>query len=221
MDGTGELFAPLLLELGEEFPTIVVRYPDRPAGYAAHEAVAAAAIPKDQPYILLAESFSGPIAISLASAASTQLVGIILCASFVTCPRALLAWMRPLISLAPSQRVPASISTPLLMGRFVTPSLRALYTVAISQVSGHTLSSRLEAIASVDVQEQLKHVRAPSLYLRATEDHLVPASAATEFVRHAPLSMLVEIEAPHLLLQINAQAAAVAIRNFVAKICGS
>ena len=64
MDGTGDLFAPLLSALPPALRTIVVRYPcDRPLGYAGRTRG-----PKDQPFVLLGESFSGPIAAAIAAA---------------------------------------------------------------------------------------------------------------------------------------------------------
>jgi thioesterase domain-containing protein len=70
MDGTGELFAPFLAALGPDQAVVVVRYPtDRELGYAELEQVARAALPVDQPFILLGESFSGPVAICRLAAA--------------------------------------------------------------------------------------------------------------------------------------------------------
>ena len=44
----------------------MVTYPnDRPMDYADHEAVARTSLPIDRPFVLLGESYSGPIAISM------------------------------------------------------------------------------------------------------------------------------------------------------------
>ena len=67
MDGTGELFAPLLNALNPGLRTTVVSYADRPATYAEHESVALAELPKDRPFAILGESFSGPIAVTIAA----------------------------------------------------------------------------------------------------------------------------------------------------------
>src|SRR5690349_11939308 len=90
MDGTGELFGPLLAELPIELPVAVVSYPDRAASYADHVAVARTELPRDRPFVLLGESFSGPVAVRLAAEAPSNLRGLILCASFLTCPSPLL-----------------------------------------------------------------------------------------------------------------------------------
>jgi len=62
LDGTGEMFTPLVGALGPDIRSIVVRYPDAPLDYAGYQAIARAALPAQEPYILLGESFSGPIA---------------------------------------------------------------------------------------------------------------------------------------------------------------
>ena len=80
MDGSGQLFAPLVTALGDGFNVKVVRYPvDLPLGYDGLEQIARAAIPPAGPVVLLGESFSGPIAVSLAASLGERLAGLILC----------------------------------------------------------------------------------------------------------------------------------------------
>ena len=74
MDGTGELFAPFIAALGCEFATLVVTYPTHASlDYAELETIARAAIPQDGAYVIVGESFSGPIAIALAAQATPNL----------------------------------------------------------------------------------------------------------------------------------------------------
>src|SRR5579863_3225723 len=87
MDGTGELFAPLLRALGTSVETSVVRYPpDEPLGYAELLPRVRAELPQSGPFVLLGESFSGPLAIMLAGEAPAGLRGVMLSASFATNP---------------------------------------------------------------------------------------------------------------------------------------
>ena len=101
MDGTGELFAPFIAALGPEVSSVVVRYPDQPQGYASHEDAARAALPEGKPFVVLGESFSGPVAISIAAASPPGLCGYILCSSFVSCPSSTLKLLRPLLGIWP------------------------------------------------------------------------------------------------------------------------
>lgn len=215
MDGTGDLFAPLLSALGSSVETVVVKYPDVPANYAAHEAFARVQLPRDRPYVLLGESFSGPIAISIAATAPDFLVGCILCASFATCPRSFLSLLRPLLPWLPAQRLPNALAERFLMGRFATRELRKAHVKAMRRVSPKALAARLQAIASVDVADKLARVRIPCLYMRATEDRLVPAAAGVEFMRRAPRAQIVEIKGPHFLLQASASQSAREIQAFM------
>ena len=69
MDGTGTMFSELIASLPAGFEPIVVTYPtDKELGYEELESVVVELLPK-HPFILVGESFSGPIAISLAASA--------------------------------------------------------------------------------------------------------------------------------------------------------
>src|SRR5208283_269029 len=86
-DGTGMLFDPLLRSLPPGIEAVVVAYPVERA-FSADELVAhvLAHLPEVEPYVLIAESFSGPIALKAAVLHPCGPSAIILCASFVQCP---------------------------------------------------------------------------------------------------------------------------------------
>ena len=70
MEGTGQLFAPLLEEIAPTVRVQVVRYPvNFTGGYRQLTDLARQSLPLTGDYVLLGESFSGPIAIALALAA--------------------------------------------------------------------------------------------------------------------------------------------------------
>ena len=84
MDGTGRLFAPFLEAIGPAVDVQVVRYPGNgSSGYEGLVELARAALPTDGDFFILGESFSGPVAISLAAAHPPGLMGLILCCTFV------------------------------------------------------------------------------------------------------------------------------------------
>jgi pimeloyl-ACP methyl ester carboxylesterase len=101
------------------------------------------------------------------------------------------------------------------MGRFATPALRQLQLDARRSVSLSTLLARLKAVARVNVRDALKDVKLPTLYLRATEDRLVPHSAARLYLRYAQAGRVVDLEGPHFLLQARPKPAADAIKAFL------
>jgi pimeloyl-ACP methyl ester carboxylesterase len=209
MDGTGELFSALVAALEPERHVIVVRYPVSDAmDYNQLEAVARSALPPDTPYILLGESFSGPIAVSIAASAPGQLKGLILSCTFVRNPRPLFARLRFFVSKLPISLAPLGLVSHLLLGKFSTINLRAEITQAISQVSVSALRARLKAVLAVDVSAKLDQITVPILYLRATHDRVVPRAASELISRLSSGTRVVELDAPHFLLQaVSAKAA--------------
>lgn len=215
MDGTGELFAPLVARLGGVVNCIVVRYPDEPLGYEALVAHARASLPANGDYFLLGESFSGPVAVALAAEAPERMRGLILSATFVRNP---LPWAGALVPLAPVVPVTgaaASLATGVILGRFSTPALRAQIAASLAQMSAATIRARLQAIAAVNRGEDLAAISVPMLYLRAEHDLVVPQSAASLIERLRPATHFRTFDAPHFLLQVAVEEAACAIDRFM------
>jgi pimeloyl-ACP methyl ester carboxylesterase len=122
-------------------------------------------------------------------------------------------WLLPLI---PFGLAPMRVISALLLGRFATTPLIKALRVTFDEVSTRTFKARLGAVARVDVRLALANVRVPVLYLRATEDRLVSRRCADAIARFATQTRIVEIEAPHTLLQVKPAAAAAAVKAFVA-----
>lgn len=208
MDGTGELFGPFIAALGGEFDVRVVRYPPgHCGGYEGLEEIAREAIPQEQPYILLGESFSGPIAISIAASAPGQLRGLVLCCTFARNPRPALAVLKPFIRAVPFKSLPASW--------LVAKQMRAAFVRALDQVTPQALSARMRAVLEVDVCDRLESCGGPILYLRATRDRLVPRAAASLIASIKPATRVAEFDAPHFLLQTVPEQAAREVAAFV------
>ena len=215
MDGTGALLLDLAAALGTEFEVIVVSYPaDRDLDYVALERVARARLPANQSFVLVAESFSGPIAISIAASNVAGLVGLVLCCTFAQCPRPTLRGLRVLIPMIRTSRVPAFALRGLLLGRWSTEPLLRAISAALAKVSAAVVRARLRSIASVDVSTKLHQIAVPLLCIRATHDRLVPLSAANLIVRNAPAGRFVQLEGPHCLLQVAASCVAAVVLEF-------
>jgi len=218
LDGTGEFFQPLLDCLdGAGIRIRVVRYPvDGGLDYPACTALARAALPVDGPFILLGESFSGPIAIELAANAPPGLVGVILCVTFACNPRPRLSIIRPLLPYMPfhGSKSSVALSRFLVLGRWISPSVRELHLKILSMVPAATLRARLLAIADCDVRAALREVRLPILCLAAKHDRLIPGSAVRAIQEAAPAAKVVELDAPHCLLQCVPAMAARLIMHF-------
>lgn len=141
LDGTGRLFVDFVAALGAEVEVTVASYPtDTPLGYAELTAVARSFLPPDQPFFLLAESFSGPIAISIAQSSPPGLLGVALCCSFARNPLPVLAPARPLLGIVPVDALPVALLSFFVLGRFhrlrFVPRWRALSQPLLQRFSG-------------------------------------------------------------------------------------
>lgn len=218
LDGTGDLFAPLLSQLSRAFIPQVVAYPNNSATYEEHVSIVRASLPKKGRYILVAESYSGPVAVTIAAQQPHGLAGLVLCASFLRSPRAMLTRIRHVLRVAPPLRMPASVVMPFLLGSYATPSLRQLVSSSIRKVLPRTLLVRLSNIAQADVSNSARAIKVPCLYIRARSDRLVPR-AAGEAVRKAIASAeVIDLAGPHLLLQSNATEAVTEIERFARRV---
>jgi pimeloyl-ACP methyl ester carboxylesterase len=176
--------------------------------------VAEAQLPDSEPYILVGESFSGPIAVSIAATNPPELCGLVLVGSFVETPRLALRWLSAFMDVLPTHNGPSWLKDFLLLGRWATPELRKCIADAMAKVGQPAVRARLREIAHVNASAELSKMQAPILYLRATRDRLVPRSSGDRIVSLAPHATLLEINAPHMLLQCAPAECARAIRDF-------
>jgi pimeloyl-ACP methyl ester carboxylesterase len=218
MDGTGLLFAPLLPFLPPSVTTTVVAYPpDRAYGYTELLPHVKAAIPSGREFLVLGESFSGPLALLLAAGKPAGLRGIILCASFARSPLpSIVRWFQGLIRSWLFQAVPRWMVRRVLLGRFATPFIEQMVHCAIAVVRPAVLAARVRAILEVDVGAQLRVCSTPILYLAATEDRLVSQRSLAYIRRVQPRVEVVNFVGPHLLLQTVPEQPARVIEKFAA-----
>jgi len=217
MDGTGLLFDGLIQALGPAHDPRVIAYPgDTPMEYDALESLVRRQLPESTPFFLLAESFSGPIGISIAADPPPNLQGLILCCTFAGSPLPALNWMgngalETLIRFTPE----ALIGT-ILMGGFSTPPLRAALKRVLAEVEPRVLAHRMTAALAVDRTAALRRITLPVLDLRASQDHVVPDAAAHLIKACLPRATVRTLHGPHFLLQSQPDAAARAITDFMA-----
>jgi len=217
LDGTGLMFEPLLPFL-EGLEPLVLRYPAELTSYAECLAFARAQLPADRPFLLLGESFSGPVAIALAAEAPAGLRGLVLCGSFARNPRPALAWTAPFLRALPPARLPPLLLRFLLFGKWHTPALTGLARTMFPQAPAATLKARLLAVLALDHTALLARIRVPVLALCASRDRLVPRAAIRWLRAHLPGLETLTLEGPHWLLQARPQACAQALRDFAGRI---
>lgn len=215
MDGTGLLFDAFVDALGQQFSVIRVSYPvDSAMDYQQLESLARLALPVQGDYLILGESFSGPIAIALAASRPAGLRGVVLCASFVRAPRPALKWLAVLARFVSPARAPGFVMHHAMLGHFGSASLFDDLKRAIEPVSVGTFAARIAAVMTVDVSDKLRAIEVPLLYICADSDRLVPASAGKYVKAICPAACIVSIAAPHLLLQVAPLRAAQVVAQF-------
>jgi pimeloyl-[acyl-carrier protein] methyl ester esterase len=203
LDGTATLHTEFVASVSPAFDSVaVVPYPgDKALGYAALEALVRAQLPPTSPFVLLGESFSGPIALSIAANPPPNLVGLVLSTTFAKTPVPLLSPLSALTRIAPVRALPPSVLSWLLLGRWVTPQLEASLQSALLAVSPAVLRFRAAAAIRVNVAARLSSISVPILDLRATHDRLLSAAAGRHIRSALPQCTTADIAGPHLLLQ--------------------
>jgi pimeloyl-[acyl-carrier protein] methyl ester esterase len=213
LDGTGLLFQPLLDVLPTNIKPITVSYPpDKILGYDELLPIVLEHLPKTESFVLLGESFSGPLALKVAATKPNTLKGLVLCASFVRCPYPF---------------VPRYITA--LIYPFMFQWLKGLAKInaykgsklaidmlnAISQVQNQVLAHRVQEIIQVDVSQELAGCRLPILYLQGAKDFVVPKGNLRRILKTKPDVRCSRIDSSHMLLQTRPLQAVEAIRDFI------
>jgi pimeloyl-ACP methyl ester carboxylesterase len=222
MDGTGIMFEPLVRALPPELSPVVVSYPgDVPLSYEELLPIVRAALPATEPFILLGESFSGPLALRIAATKPSELKGLILCASFVYnpikfFPRACRGWIRPFLF----SYWPPWFRLRALLGGYSAPMLFDLVKRSHAAVTPAVLAARAREVVGIDAADALSACCVPLLYIAGSQDRVVPKHNLTRIKNIYPNARVVILPAPHLILQAEPQAAAAVIVEFAASVDG-
>ena len=218
MDGTGELFQPLVDALPDSMRVLVVRYPlDQLRSYADLMNLVQDAVPDGESFLLLAESYSVPLAIRFAATHPPNLKGLIVCAGFAASP--VKGWRRAICSLFTPVwfrlSLPVFVLRYFLVGWDASAPLLAEVRGAVASVSAKVLAARLREVLACDVRAELSRVSVPVLYVRALRDRLVSGSSCVEIQRALPHTVVGEIDGPHLILQREPDRVAAIVLDFL------
>lgn len=219
LDGTGDLFNGFIREMPCGLEVRAIRYPnDAALSYAELMPLIARAVAGVDSYVLLAESFSTPLAIQFAAANPPGMKALALCAGFATSPlrglpRAIAVLLAPILFRIPRLK---SLDQVFLVGPDAPPYLLAAVQAATASVGADVLASRLRALLKCDTLAELKQVRMPMLYLQAASDRLVPARCFEEMKRVSQEIAIRVIDGPHFLLQREPKQAADVVAAFIA-----
>ena len=202
LDGTGKLFAPFVAILPPTVSATIVAYPpDKPRTY--RELAESVSLPPHEPFVIIAESFSGPIAIRLAATAPPNLRAIVLVATFVRRPGNVIT--RPILRLLSRSMfktaAPAWVVRIFLIGHDAPSEMLAAFYRAAAAASPAVLGDRLRQSLAVDERAALKVTPTPILCLVPTRDWLIARRGIRSILQVRPEADVINIDAPHLLLQ--------------------
>jgi pimeloyl-[acyl-carrier protein] methyl ester esterase len=211
MDGTGELLDGLARRLSSARPVHIVSYPpDEPLGYDELTAIAAARLPEGR-FVILGESFSGPIAIGIA-AKEPRAAGLILASSFARHP--LPSLLIPFMRLLDSKRVPSWSIAAALLGAWGTPELKSRLREVQEKLPRETIEARAAAALRVDQRDALRRIACPVMCLHGRFDRVTGRRCVRQILLAQPHCQMQWLEAPHMLLETHPDEAARAIDAF-------
>ena len=215
-DGSGRLHTRLCEQLPDIETTVLSYPPDEPLTYAELCDRLKDQLPEKR-YIILGESFGGPLAMFLSEKAGPELVGIILCVTFIKNPLPFLTkFVRPILRPNHLHRgVPRWYIKNFLLSGIEDESLINTIKLANHGLTPEVIYSRLREIADVDATEIVKKCELPILYLRATRDRLVYKNSM-ELIQMCGQNVIIkEFDSPHMLLHTYPKEVATTIRQFV------
>jgi pimeloyl-[acyl-carrier protein] methyl ester esterase len=221
LHGTCALMKDFMAALAPEVESLAIDYPrDQVLDHAALAKFVMPKLPVGKPFVLVGESFSGPVALELAAKRPHGLRGVVLSTSFAANPRPGLARFARFARAVPPHAMPLAMYEFWLLGRWGTPKLRAAFAEVLGGVDGDVLAERLVACLQVDVRESLQRIGVPLLYLRGRADRLVPPTAADVVAQGVKEFHLRDFDAPHCLLQAIPAQAAQAVKEFLGATAG-
>jgi pimeloyl-[acyl-carrier protein] methyl ester esterase len=204
MDGTGSLFEPFLRCLPKGTDVKIVTYPEQfHLTYRQLEERVISELPVGKPYTIIAESFSGPIALRIATRVSGDLRSVVLVSSFAYQP---LGWIGSLIARLPLAfilRVPPSdwALRTFLLNSSASPHLLRCTRAAIGRVRPEVLAARLRDALTAKYCGSRIDCQTRIAAIFSKDDRLLGRHARQSILRVCPRTEMEIVAAPHFALQ--------------------
>jgi len=201
MDGTGRLFHPFLISLPKNIRVDVISYSEcKKQNYSEIIEEIKLRLPKE-PFVLLAESFSGRIAYQLSLDPNVQIKKLILVASFLSSPLPVLG---RLVSYCPIKTLLAFPIPLWLLRHFcfsASTSEQQLksFRKTIRSVKPEILAYRLRLILRLKKPHLVSST--DCLVINALNDRLISKAVASDITNYFYRVEKIKIKAPHFLAQ--------------------
>jgi pimeloyl-[acyl-carrier protein] methyl ester esterase len=218
LDGTGLSYGPLGEVMPENIRVTVVHYPtDQKLSFAELVQCAYEQLPRNKQLVLIAESFSGPITISLAASFPSYIKGIIFCATFMKLTRPFL--------LGPTKYIPFEflLRKPLpdfllyflCGGKPFSDRLIPLFRQLEKLVKPDVIAHRIRMLNDIDATTDARTLSLPCCYIQGTHDKIVPARCVAPFKKYLPDLIVKSVDGPHGILQAQPEQCVEIIMEFV------
>lgn len=220
LDGTGKLFKPLIDALGNEVTTHIISYPsethltyDKLSEYLKNQL-----IDIDEQIVLLAESYSGPVALKLLKDPLPNIKAVIFSATFCESPKSLLIFLGRILPLAQILKIPMPI--PFIkffcLGSDISSETVNIFKKTIAKSNFRVLAKRIVEISRLKLFKP-EMGKIPCCYIQAQMDKLVPSDCFDSFKKIIPQIELIKIKGPHFILQSRPHECKEIIAKFINK----
>lgn len=206
LDGTGKLFQPLINELPSNIEHQIISYPENDClSLKDLEAYVIERLPKTENFILLAESFSGPIGYLIAKRNLDNMKGIFFVATFLQNPNKTLLILNKLLpfSVLLKLPIPNLIIKQIFFSKDTENHVISLFKETIKNLNSNVISFRLNEISKLSLE--LDKIEIQSFYIQALNDKLVTRNCLSSFTDISDSLKMLRIAGPHFILQTQPQ----------------
>ncbi len=223
LDGTAVLREPFALQLSAALgvPVHVVPFPgDRLCTYEEVQNWVEKQLPAEEPFALIGESFSGPIALRLSLKRPQQVWALVLVGTYVTNPwpfpgSLLRPFIRPILFRVPP---PPGLIRKFIVSSTAADDLMPLFQRVVRElVKPQILACRLRSCTQVDAREELRRCPAPILQISAEKERILPRNVDDEIRKLRPDIEDVRLPCGHCILECYPDLATPVIATFLQK----
>ncbi|MDO3388228.1 alpha/beta hydrolase [Gilvimarinus sp. SDUM040013] len=218
MDGTGDLFAPLLAELPQKYCTEVVSLNSLSAeSYDGQVRLLVEKLWNNEPKVLVAESYSGPLALQLCQQLPNCVTAVIFIASFTGPPSPYSKHSHKIpLGLMSSGPVSRVVLNYLGFDRKATQDQLSRVFQSVEKTGMPKMRQRLRNISRLTNLNV--SVNVPALYIRPKNDRFVSLDTVRQVATTFSSTEVVELQRGHFIGQHSAKECAGQIDRFLLEI---
>lgn len=207
LDGTGNLFKPLLDFLPQDSAIVITLPETGEQDYSALATYCKEWLPQE-PYMLIAESFSGPIGLLLAATEGVFLKRLVLVATFAQPPRPLLSRLCTFLPLKQMIQLPCSgfASRLLFLSLSAPREVVDNFIGSVKEMPSRVIAKRLRVVSNFELN--IECINKPVVYIQPSKDWLVPKKSYLSVADLCSNLTFRSVRGPHFILQVNPRSCA-------------